>query len=89
MEVLQHYTCTKCHSTDFPGGPVVTTLSYYCMGSIPGWGTMIPAQSMVWPKKRLILCFVNFTSIKKKKKKTYLGFMLDPLICITLTFIMK
>jgi len=68
VEVLQHYTCTKCHSTDFPGGPVVTTLSYYCMGSIPGWGTMIPAQSMVWPKKRLILCFVNFTSIKKKNK---------------------
>ena len=48
---------------------MVTTLSYYCRGhGFYSWlGNYDPCtEHGVAKKKRLILCFVNFTSIKKK-----------------------
>ena len=49
--------CTR----DSPGGPLVKTLCFHCMGSIPGQGTKIPHAVQLGPKMGgggffLILC---------------------------------
>ena len=35
---------------DFPGGLVVMNPRFHYRGSIPGWGTKIPACYAIWPK---------------------------------------
>ena len=44
----------KTRNWDFPGGPVVKTLHFHCrgQGSIPGWGTKIPHDTVAWPKQK-------------------------------------
>ena len=57
----------KKQNKEFPGGPVVRTLQFYCPegpGSIPGRGTKIP-QASAWPKQ-------NKTKQNKNMKCIYM-----------------
>ena len=64
MDILLLFTVQELSGRDFPGSPVVKTLSFYCGGLslIPGWGTKIP--HVLWcshkrKKKRCVFFFLK------------------------------
>ena len=59
FEILNHlvyavvtFSSKKGPNRDFPGSPVVNTLPFNAgsVGTVPGWGTKIPACFGVWPQ---------------------------------------